>query len=55
VDLKKAFDRVDRRILMKKLVDLNLEPPILLAVKALLSNTNMEIDNKKIKAETGVP
>ena len=55
VDLAKAFDKVDRLLLLRKLQDLHIPGHLLNAICALLRSTKMTVDQQTVPTLTGVP
>ena len=55
IDLEKAFDRVDRRILINKMKDQNLNPAVIDMIGLTLNNNKAKIENKSIVTQVGTP
>ena len=55
IDLKKAFDVVDRTILREKLIAFNFNPQIINSISELQKLTMMNFNNEKAKSMKGVP
>jgi hypothetical protein len=55
IDSVKAFDNMRRQILIKDLIEMGVEPTLIKATKALLTDTYMELNGEKIQTEKGGP
>ena len=55
IDLEKAFDRVDRKILLDKLRQLNIDPHLSEAIRVGLGNTSAILHDETVKLRIGVP
>ena len=55
IDLQKAFDKVDRNLLMRKLNEKGVRPALTAAITPSLRNTSMKVHNSSVDTRTGVP
>ena len=54
-DFEKAFDRVDRNLLVQKLLSFKYKGPLVRAITHALSNTSITYDGAKITTNIGCP
>ena len=54
IDLAKAFDSIDRNILLKTMQDRNINGSLVKAFANMLAQTSMLIDGKKVQTNVGV-
>lgn len=55
VDLKKAFDKVNRQTPLNVLIQKKFNASLVRAIHGLLSNTSATINGEKVDTEIGVP
>lgn len=55
IDFRKAFDKVDRGILVRKMLDMGINPTLVKAFQSLLSNSKVQYENEIIDTTVGTP
>ena len=54
IDLKSAFDKVDHKILIKRLENMNINPELINTIKWLYGTTKIQVNDKEINIGRGV-
>ena len=55
IDIAKAFDSLPRTRLLNKLINIGLDKSIIQIIEDLLTDTQMQMNNERIKINRGTP
>ena len=55
IDYTKAFDKVDRVLLINKMLSRGYNPQLVQAIKNLISDTRVIVDGEEIPTQLGTP
>ena len=55
IDYTKAFDKVDRALLINKMLSRGYNPQLVQAIKNLISNTHVIVDGVQVPTQLGTP
>jgi hypothetical protein len=55
IDFKKAFDKVNREKLLKKMLKMGFSKALVIAIQNMLTSTSINLEGENIKTYNGLP